>query len=49
MKRFYQTLITMALCLVSTHALAYDIAAKNADSVMIYYNYISGRQALEVT
>ena len=32
-----------------TNALAYDFAVKNADSVMIYYNYINNKAEVEVT
>ena len=33
----------------SSNSFAYDIAVKNADSIMIYYNYINDGKELEVT
>lgn len=44
MKRFFLTWVVMALCAVSSTALAYDIEVNN-----IYYNYINGGEELEVT
>ena len=44
MKRFFLTWVVMALCAVSSTALAYDITFND-----INYNYINGGEELEVT
>ena len=42
-------LLSIFLSMVGTKALAYDITAKNADGIIIYYNYINDGKELEVT
>ena len=42
-------LFCLLLSMATTKAFAYDIAVKNADSVIIYYNYINNGKELEVT
>ena len=49
MKRTFLTLIALALNAAISTALAYDIAVKNTDGVIIYYNYINNSTELKVT
>ena len=42
-------LLTMLLSMFGAKAYAYDIAVKNADDVLIYYNYINDGNELEVS
>ena len=42
-------LFSILLSMLSTNALAYDFAVKNADGVIIYYNYINNKTEAEVT
>ena len=42
-------LFGMLLSMLATNASAYDFAVKNADSVMIYYNYTNNNTEVEVT
>ena len=46
MKKLFLSTLLLALPLLAS---AYDIAAKNDDGVMIYYNYYNNRTELEVT
>ena len=41
--------LAVLMSMASKSTFAYDITAKNADSVTIYYNYISEGKELEVT
>ena len=47
LKKFF--LFSILLCVVTAHAKVHDIAVKNADNVIIYYNYINDGKELEVT
>ena len=49
MKKQLLYLFTILMSMVTTKALAYDIAEENADGVTIYYNYINNETELEVT
>ena len=50
MKQFNLTiLLAVLMSMVSTKALAYDVAVENEDGVTIYYNYINNSTELEVT
>jgi len=42
-------LFSILLSVVTAHAKVHDIAVKNADNVIIYYNYINDGKELEVT
>ena len=42
-------LFSILLSMLSTNALAYDFAVKNANGVMIYYNYANKKTEAEVT
>ncbi len=42
-------LFSMLLSMLSTNALAYDFAVKNANGVMIYYNYANNKKEAYVT
>ena len=42
-------LFSILLSMLSTNALAYDFAVKNANGVIIYYNYINKKTEAEVT
>ena len=42
-------LFSILLSMLSTNASAYDFAVKNADGVIIYYNYINNKTEAEVT
>ena len=42
-------LFSILLSMLSTNALAYDFAVKNANGVIIYYNYINNKTEAEVT
>ena len=42
-------LFCILLGMLSTNASAYDFEVKNADGVMIYYNYINNKTEAEVT
>ena len=42
-------LFSILLSMLSTNALAYDFAVKNANGVLIYYNYINNKTEAEVT
>ena len=42
-------MFSILLCVVTAHAKVHDIAVKNADNVIIYYNYINDGKELEVT
>ena len=48
-KQSFTIFLVLLICMISTRALAYDIAVKNADGVTIYYNYINDGKELEVT
>jgi len=50
MKRHgFSILLILLMSIISTKAMAYDIAVENADGVTICYNYIYGGEELEVT
>ena len=50
MKQFNLTiLLAVLVSMVSTKALAYDVAVENEDGKTIYYNYITDGTELEVT
>ena len=42
-------LFSILLSMLATNALAYDFAVKNANGVIIYYNYINNKTEAEVT
>ena len=49
MKIFHCSIIlTFALSMFGTNAMAYDIEVKNDDGVTIYYNYFNEGKELEV-
>ncbi len=48
-KGLMMTLVALMMCCVSNEVFAHDIEVKNADGVMIYYNYINDGLELEVT
>ncbi len=47
-KQSFTILLVLLISMISTKALAYDIAVMNADGVTIYYNYINDGKELEV-
>ena len=48
-KGLWMALVALIMCFVTGEAYAYDIEVKNADGVMMYYNYINEGRELEVT
>ena len=45
----YSILLTVLLSTVGIPVLAYDIAMKNEDGIILYYNYLNDGQELEIT
>ena len=45
----FSILLILLMGMVSTRAMAYDLAVENADGVTIYYNYTNDGEELEVT
>ena len=48
-KQSFSILLILLMSIVSTKAMAYDLAVENADGVTIYYNYTNDGKELEVT
>ena len=48
-KQLFFILFAVLINMVGVKVYAYDLAVKNSDGVMIYYNYINEGQDLEVT
>ena len=48
-RQSFSILLILLMSIVSTKAMAYDIAVENADGVTIYYNYINDGEELVVT
>lgn len=45
----YSILLTVLLSMVGIPVLAFDIAMKNEDGIILYYNYLNDGQELEIT
>ena len=48
-RQSFSILLILLMSIVSTRAMAYDIAVANADGVTIYYDYFNDGEELEVT